>query len=132
METNVVFFDRPAHRPDECPRTTKIWVYDLRSSRQFAPLHTPLVRSDLDDFVSVYLPGRPRTDRVETEHFRCFDVHDVLDHDLARLHLTWPQGPPHADRPAPPGKIAQDVAHDLRLALKEFEQLAAQLHGEAE
>ncbi|MGY0058412.1 N-6 DNA methylase [Streptomyces sp. LZ34] len=131
IRANVIFFDRPPHRTDNRPQTTRIWVYDLRSSRQFAHVHTPLVRRDLDDFVSVYLPGRPRTDRAETEHFRCFDVRDVLDHDHARLDLTWPQGPSGTDLLMPPEEIAQYVVHDLRLALQEFEELAAELHGEA-
>ncbi|MEU1200965.1 N-6 DNA methylase [Streptomyces sp. NPDC005813] len=128
---NVVFFDRPAHRTDDRPRTTKVWVYNLRSGRQFAPDHDPLLRSDLDDFVSAYLPGRPRTDRVETDHFRCFDIQDVLD-DQARLDLTWSPEPIGVGRLAPPEEIARDVVHNLRLALEEFEELAAELHGETD
>ncbi|WP_177239014.1 class I SAM-dependent DNA methyltransferase [Streptomyces sp. PAN_FS17] len=132
ITANVVFFDRPSRRTDDRPQTTKIWVYDLRSGRQFAPNHDPLLRSDLDDFVSAYLPGRQRTDRVETNHFRCFDIQDVLDQDQARLDLTWSLEPIDAGRLAPPGEIAREVVHDLRLALEEFEELAAELHGESD
>ncbi|MFG2227656.1 class I SAM-dependent DNA methyltransferase [Streptomyces sp. NPDC048644] len=130
IRANVVFFDRPSHRTDDRPRTAKVWVYDLRSGRQFAPGNDPLLRSDLDDFVSVYLPGRPRTDRVETDLFRCFDVQDVLDQDQARLDLTWTTEPTGVGQLALPEEIAREVAHDLRLALEEFEELAAELHGE--
>ncbi|WAU78316.1 N-6 DNA methylase (plasmid) [Streptomyces sp. Qhu-G9] len=132
VRANVVFFDRPSHRTDDRPRTAKVWVYDLRSGRQFAPDHAPLLRTDLDDFVSAYLPGRPRTDRVETDHFRCFDVQDVLDQDQARLDLTWSPEPTGVGRPAPPEEIARDVVHDLRMALKEFEELAAELRDETD
>ncbi|MGW8570631.1 HsdM family class I SAM-dependent methyltransferase [Streptomyces niveus] len=127
---SVIFFDRPPSVAYDRPRTSKVWVYDLRSGRQLARSHDPLLRSDLDDFVSVYLPARPRTDRVETEHFRCFDVQEVLDQNQARLDLTWHPKSPDVAYP-PPGEIAQDVAHDLHLALKEFEELAADLRGEA-
>ncbi|MGP8299826.1 HsdM family class I SAM-dependent methyltransferase [Streptomyces inhibens] len=130
--TNVVFFERPSHRTDDCPRTSKVWVYDLRSSQQFAPGHEPLLRSNLDDFVSVYLPGRPRTDRVETDHFRCFDVQDVLNQAQARLDLTWSLEPTGLGWLAPPEEIARDVVHDLSLALKEFEELAEELHDETD
>lgn len=129
---NVVFFDRPPHRTDDRPRTSKVWVYALRSGRQFAPGHDPLLRSDLDDFVSVYLPGRQRTDRVDTDHFRCFDVQDVLDQDQAGLDLVWASKSQGASRVAPPGEIAQDVARDLRRALEEFDELAAELSGEVD
>lgn len=129
---NVVFFDRPSHRTDDRPRTTKVWVYDMRSGWQFAPDHDPLLRSDLDDFVSAYLPGRPRTDRVETDRFRCFDIQDVLDQDQARLDLTWFPESIGVGQLAPPEEIARDVVHDLRLALEEFEELAAELHGETD
>jgi len=132
VTANVVFFDRPSHRTADGPQTARLWVYDLRSGRKFAPGQDPLLRSDLDDFVSVYLPGRPRTDRVETDYFRCFDIQDVLDQEQARLDLTWSPEPVRASRPAPPEEIARDVVHDLRLALQEFEELAAELHGEAD
>lgn len=132
VRANVVFFDRPSHCMDDRPRTAKVWIYDLRSGRQFAPGHDPLLRSDLDDFVSVYLPGRPRTDRVETDHFRCFDVQDVLDQDQARLDFTWSPEPTRVGRLAPPEEIARDMVHDLRLALKEFEEFTAELHGDTD
>ncbi|WP_405914532.1 N-6 DNA methylase [Streptomyces sp. NBC_00728] len=130
IKANVVFFDRPSYRTDDHPQTAKIWVYDLRSGRKFAPGRDPLLRSDLDDFVSVYLPGRPRTDRVETDLFRCFDVQDVLAQDQARLDLTWSLEPTGVGWLVPPEEIAREVVHDLRLALEEFEELAAELHGE--
>ncbi|MBZ4017087.1 HsdM family class I SAM-dependent methyltransferase [Streptomyces purpurogeneiscleroticus] len=128
----VIFFDRPPHRLEDRPRTTKVWVYELRSDRRFAPGHDPLRRSDLDDFVSVYRPGQSRTERVETDCFRCFDVQEVLGHHQARMDLTWPAEPPGVAPLAPPEEVAQEVAHDLRLALEEFEELAAELRGEAD
>ncbi|RSO10370.1 DNA methyltransferase [Streptomyces sp. WAC 06783] len=130
VAANVVFFDRPPRRPDAHPRTTKVWVYDLRSGRRRAPGHASLSRSDLNDFVSVYLPGRPRTERVETELFRCFDVQDVLGRYQARLDLSYPSEAPGTARLAPPEEIALDVARDLRLALREFDKLVAELSGD--
>lgn len=132
IRANVLFFDRPAHRTDDRPQTAKVWVYDMRSGRQSAPAHDPLLQTDLDDFVSAYLPGRPRTDRVETDRFRCFDVQDVLDQDQARLDLTWSLEQTGVGWLAPPEEIARDVVQDLRLALEEFEELAAELRGEAD
>ncbi|MGW1728141.1 HsdM family class I SAM-dependent methyltransferase [Streptomyces sp. NPDC002306] len=130
IKANVIFFDRPPHCTDDRPQTTKVWVYDLRSGRQFAPGHDPLLRSDLDDFVSGYLPGQPRTDRVETEHFRCFDIQDVLNQNQARLDLTWSSELASAGQLAAPEEIARNLVHDLRLAIEEFGELAAELHGE--
>ncbi|MEU5545526.1 class I SAM-dependent DNA methyltransferase [Streptomyces sioyaensis] len=132
IRANVVFFDRPSHRAVGRPQTARLWVYDLRSGRQFAPGRGPLLRSDLDDFVSAYLPGRPRTDRVETDHFRCFDIQDVLKRNQASLDLTWLPEPTGTGRLAPPEEIAREVVHELNLALKEFEELAAELHDESD
>lgn len=131
IRASVIFFERPASNTYDRPRTTKVWVYDMRSELQFASSHDPDLRHDLDDFVSVYLPGRPRTERVETERFRCFDSQEVLDQSQARLDLTWPPESSHIGYP-PPEEIAQDIAHDLHLALKKFEDLAADLRGEAD
>ncbi|MEV6758260.1 N-6 DNA methylase [Streptomyces sp. NPDC051214] len=129
VQASVIFFDRPAH-PAPGPQTTQIWVYDLRSRRPSAPVITPPTRSDLDDFVSVYRPGRPRTRRVQTQDFRCFDVKDVLNVNGTRLDLTWPQKPPHTDSLATPQAIAQDIVDGLTVALQEFAELAAKLQGE--
>ena len=54
VKANVLFFDRkPA---SEKPWTEKLWIYDLRTNRDFSLKQKPLTRADLDEFVACYHP----------------------------------------------------------------------------
>ncbi|QDO37771.1 SAM-dependent DNA methyltransferase [Streptomyces sp. RLB3-17] len=130
---SVICFDLHPNHAGEYPQTSKIWVYDLRPRRRFDPRSNPLNQRDLNEFVSAYGPGLSRTDRRETEHFRYFDIHDVLEHDHASLDLTPSNEVSGEGSLAAPEEIAQGVLEDLRIALQEFEELTAELlRGDAE
>jgi type I restriction enzyme M protein len=54
VKANVLFFDRkPA---SEMPWTKELWIYDLRTNRDFSLKQKPLSRADLDEFVACYHP----------------------------------------------------------------------------
>lgn len=127
VRASVIFFDQHPNPAGEYPQTSRIWVYDLRSGRRFDARDNPLSQRDLNAFVSAYGPGLPRVERRETEHFRCFDIHDVLDHGHASLDLTLPNEAPGEGALAAPEEIAQGVLENLRIALQEFEELTAEL-----
>ncbi|WP_330279160.1 type I restriction-modification system subunit M [Streptomyces sp. NBC_00569] len=133
VRASVIFFDQHANHAGEFPQTSGIWVYDLRPRRPFDASSSPLNQRVLNEFVSAYGPGLYRTDRRETEHFRYFDIHDVLEHDHASLDLT-PQNEDSEEGPlATPEEIAQGVLNDLHIALQEFKELTAELrHDDAE
>ncbi|MER0480538.1 class I SAM-dependent DNA methyltransferase [Streptomyces sp. Edi2] len=133
VRASVIFFDQHPYRAGEYPQTSRIWVYDLRSRHRSALRDNPLSQRDLNAFVSSYGPGLSRADRRETENFRCFDIHDVLDHGHASLDLTLPNESSGESSLAAPEEIAQGVLDDLQIALQEFEELTAELlHDDAE
>jgi type I restriction enzyme M protein len=52
VKANVFFFDRkPA---SERPWTEALWIYDLRTNKDFTLKQNPLSRGDLDEFVACY------------------------------------------------------------------------------
>lgn len=129
VRANVLFFDRRPPRADGGAGTSKLWIYDLRTHQQFSPKHTPLRRADLEDFVEAYRPGRPRTDREETERFRCFDYSEVIARERTNLDISWAQdSTPHSPESLlPPEVIAAEIIEDLQTALREFAAVAEAL-----
>jgi type I restriction enzyme M protein len=111
----------------ERPRTERI--YDLRTNQHFTLKHNPLRRHHSDDFVSCYAPGRPLSERVETERFKAFTYDELIARDKANLDITWPRDESLEDMenlPAPE-VIAREIVEDLTVALAEFEAVAAAL-----
>ena len=87
VKANVVFFEkRPA---GDHPWTKSLWVYDLRTNQHFTQKVNPLRTQHLDDFVASYLPGRPRSERIETDRFKPFTYEEIIARDKANLDLLW-------------------------------------------
>ncbi|REK89630.1 SAM-dependent DNA methyltransferase [Streptomyces inhibens] len=131
VKTNVLFFDKPAPRPDGSPSTKQLWVYDLRSHSPAPTKTTTLVGSDYEDFVSAYRPGRPRNERVESPLFRSFSVEDLLARDRISLDLQVADPPDEPFAPVEPEAdlhhMAQEIAGELRSALEELTALTEAL-----
>ena len=54
VKANVLFFDKKPGR--EKPWTEKLWIYDLRTNKDFTLKTNTLKREDLDEFVACYRP----------------------------------------------------------------------------
>lgn len=131
VKANVLFFDkRPA---SENAWTERLWIYDLRTNQHFTLKQNPLRRSDLDDFVACFGPGRPRSERVETEQFHSFSHDELIARDKANLDITWlrDNSLEDPDNLPPPEVIAREIVEDLTAALAEFEAVAASLETAA-
>ena len=63
VKANVIFFDKKEGRAEAW--TDKLWVYDLRTNQHFTLKQKPIRRSDFDEFVACYKPGRMH-ERAET------------------------------------------------------------------
>jgi type I restriction enzyme M protein len=127
VKANVLFFDkRPAA---EKPWTTRLWVYDLRTSKHFTLKQRQLRRADLDDFVASYRPGRPRDERVDAERFRSFAYEELAAREKANLDITWLKDDSLEDLDSLPAPeiIAREIVEDLAAALAEFETVASAL-----
>jgi type I restriction enzyme M protein len=129
VKANVLFFDkRPA---SERPWTERLWVYDFRTNQHFTLKQNQLRREHLQDFVDCYLPGKARSERVESDRFRPFTYDDLVTRDKANLDLVWLKDDSLEDLdnlPAPE-VIAREIVEDLTAALVEFEAVAAALEA---
>jgi type I restriction enzyme M protein len=130
VKANVLFFDkRPA---GERPWTEKLWVYDFRTNQHFTQKTKPLRREHLDEFVDLYLPGKPRTERVVSERFRPFAYDELVARDKANLDIIWLKDDSledAADLPAPE-VIAQEMMDELEAALAEIAAIVEALGRE--
>ena len=128
VKANVLFFDKKVARPGQ-PWTTKLWVYDLRTNKHFTLKQNPLKRSDLDEFVESYKPGRDRGERVESERWKSFAYDELVARDKANLDISWlrDESLEDLDNLPSPDVIAREIVEDLTAALAEFEAVATAL-----
>jgi type I restriction enzyme M protein len=129
VKANVLFFDKkPAA---EEPWTRTLWVYDLRTNKHFTLKKNPLRRDDVNDFVSCYLPGRPRNERAPSERWKPFAYDELVARDKVNLDITWlrDESLEDADNLPAPDVIAREIVEDLTAALAEFEAVAAALES---
>lgn len=127
VKAKVLFFDkRPAA---DHPWTENLWIYDLRTNEHFTLKQHPLRRAHLDDFVECFTPGRPRSDRIETERFRAVPYEELIARDKASLDITWLRDASleGLDNLPAPEILAHEIVVDLAAALEEFEAVAMAL-----
>src|SRR5438874_2449234 len=81
--------------PTRPPCTRELWIYDLRSNRDFTLKTNPLQRADLDDFVACYHPEN-RQERAASwsldnpdGRWRRFPHEELLQRDRVSLDLFW-------------------------------------------
>ena len=120
VKANVLFFNKRPAASD--PWTEKLWVYDFRTNQHFTQKQNPLRRSHFDEFVDCYKPGRPRSERVESERFKAFTYDELIARDKANLDLIWLKDDSiedAADLPAP-DVLAVEIMEELEAALGEF------------
>jgi type I restriction enzyme M protein len=133
VKANVIFFDKKEGRAEAW--TDKLWVYDLRTNQHFTLKQKPIRRSDFDEFIACYKPGRMH-ERTETwsepnaeGRWRCFDYGELLKRDKLSLDLFWIKDQSLTDTDALPAPeiIAAEIADDLEAALEQFTKIAARL-----
>ncbi|MCW5943853.1 MAG: SAM-dependent DNA methyltransferase [Fimbriimonadaceae bacterium] len=126
VKANVLFFDRkPA---SERPWTQSLWIYDLRTNKQFTLKTRPLRREDLDEFVACYNPanrhGRTATWSEESPHgrWREFSYGELTSRDKANLDISWLQDDSLEDGAnlPDPDVLAREIVEDLQAALEQF------------
>jgi type I restriction enzyme M protein len=127
VKANVLFFDaKPAQ---EKPWTKKLWVYDLRTNMHFTLKTNPLQRSDLDEFVECYRPGKrhlrkPTWDAEKSPegHWRSFDYDELSKRDKVNLDIFWlrDKSLEDSDDLPTPNVLAQEIVDDMQTALDQF------------
>ena len=133
VKANVIFFEKKEGRATAW--TDKLWVYDLRTNKHFTPKQSPLQRSDFDEFVAVYQPGKPHkrqstwSEENSEGRWRCYDYEELLKRDKLSLDLFWikDQSLTDTDSLPAPDILAAEIADDLETALDLFTRIAAKL-----
>jgi len=133
VKANVLFFDRKPGAMD--PWTRTVWVFDLRTNKQFTLKTRRLARADLDEFVACYRPddrhSRRATWSEETPEgrWRPYRYEDILGRDKVSLDLFWLRDESLEDSASLPDPhlIAQEIADDLRSALAQIEDVLGDL-----
>ena len=128
VKANVLFFDkRPAR---EEPWTRKLWIYDLRTNKNFTLKTNPLTDTDLQDFITVYKPDN-RDDRTETEQFRAFSYEELIEREHVNLDIFWLREDSledAADLPTP-DVLVSEITENLESALAQFQNIQAELES---
>ncbi len=135
VKANVLFFDAKPAREEAW--TTKLWIYDLRTNKHFTLKTNTLRRTDLDEFVECFKPGR-RHEREETwseenpdGRWRCFDYDDLIKRDKVNLDIFWLKDKSLEDSEdlPEPDVLAREIADDLQTALEQFQSIIDELNS---
>lgn len=133
VKANVLFLDNKPGQKEAWTRN--LWVYDLRTNMHFTQKTNPLKRSDLDEFVKLYQPGK-RNRRKPTwsednpeGRWRSFDYEDLIKRDKTNLDIFWlrDKSLEDSDELPEPDVLAQEIADDLEAALEQFTAIIAGL-----
>jgi type I restriction enzyme M protein len=117
VNANVLFFDK---KPiTKTPRTKEIWVYDLRSNKNFSLKQNPIGPEDLKDFIRCYCADDP-TRRKETNEFRRFKYSEIIERDKANLDIQWQQDITPASQSVTAQTLMKEILRDLDEAMREF------------
>lgn len=126
VKANVLFFDKRRASKDPC--TKELWVYDLRTNKNFTLRQNPITDGDLNDFVQSYQAARPAR-RKESERFKRFSYADLMARDKANLDIFWLKDDSLADTEnlPKPAALAAEIMEDLEEALEQFAAVAEDL-----
>ena len=126
VKANVLFFD--AKPKDGKVHTKGVWIYDLRTNKQFTLKTRQLSYEDLRNFIKSYNPEN-RHKRKETETFKFYKYKDLIARDKASLDIFWMKDNSLdnlEDLPAP-NILAQEIIEHLEAALASFRDVAVGL-----
>ena len=120
----MLFFDKKPITKN--PATKEVWIYDLRSNRNFSLRQNPIGPEHLTDFIQCYRADDP-TQRKETAHFRRFRYSEILARDKANLDIQWQQETTNGIQRETPQTLMKEILADLAEAMKEFAAAEAEI-----
>lgn len=124
VKANVLFFDK---KPSTKTAATKeIWVYDLRSNRNFSLRHNPITSEDLADFVRCYRADDPPR-RKETDWFRRFKYNEIIAREKANLDIQWQPESTDMGKRRTPQALMNEILKDLEEAIRDFAAAEAEI-----
>lgn len=101
--------------------TAKLWIYDLRTNKNFTLKTSPLRYEDLEDFIKSY-NSKNRFERQETERFKAFTYDELIKRDKLSLDIFWlkDESLEDSENLPDPDLLAKDIAENLESALEQF------------
>jgi type I restriction enzyme M protein len=127
VKANVLFFDK---KPiSSKPATKELWVYDLRTKKNFTLRQNPIADEDLKEFVQVYQAGNRERKRRESDRFKRFSYSELMDRDKANLDIFWlkDDSSTDIDSLAKPEALASAIIKDLEEAMNAFSAVEGEL-----
>lgn len=126
VKANVLFFTKKAASKEK--QTRKLWIYDLRTNKNFTLKKNRLTRADLNEFVACYAAGNT-SKRKPSERFQAFDYADLVARDKTNLDIFWLKDDSleDVDSLPPPDVIASEIVENLRVAMEQFTEVAEEL-----
>jgi type I restriction enzyme M protein len=120
VKANVLFFDKKSG--SKKPATKELWVYDLRTNKNFTLRQNPIADEDLTAFVAVYQSENRERKRRESERFKSFGYAELMKRDKANLDIIWLENDTRTeiDNLAKPEALASAILRDLEDAMKAF------------
>jgi type I restriction enzyme M protein len=138
VKANVLFFDRKPGAKE--PWTKNLWIYDLRTNKEFTLKQRRMMRADLDEFVACYHPEN-RNQRTPTwdekknpdGRWRVFTYEELIARDKCSLDVFWLKDESLEDssKLPDPHVLADEIAEDLRAALEQIEGVLGDLQQRA-
>jgi len=127
VKANVLFFDKKV--PSKKPATKELWVYDLRTNKNFTLRQKPLTYEDLKEFIEVYQAKSRTKKRRESERFKCFSYDDLMERDKANLDIFWLKDDSLIDfeNLEKPEVLIAKIIKDLEAAMKAFKEVEKEL-----
>jgi type I restriction enzyme M protein len=133
VKANVLFFDRKPGAKEAW--TKKLWIYDLRTNKEFTLKQRRMARTDLDEFVSCYNPENRNKRKAtwsekNTEgRWRVFTYDELVARDKCSLDVFWLKDESLEDSAnlPEPHILAAEIADDLRSALEQIESVLGDL-----
>jgi type I restriction enzyme M protein len=138
VKANVLFFDRRPGAKEAW--TKKLWIYDLRTNKEFTLKQRRMARADLDEFVACYSPAnrnqrKPLWDEKKNPEgrWRVFSYEELIARDKCSLDIFWLKDESLEDSAnlPEPHVLAEEIAEDLRSALEQVEGVLADLQQRA-
>ena len=117
VKANVLFFDKVPRK--STPPTEHLWVYDLRSTRNYSLRQNPISTDDLSDFIRCYKADEPNR-RIETALFRRFSYSEIIGRDKANWDINWSSKSSKAVSSERPELLMKEILEDLAEAMEEF------------
>ena len=123
VKANVLFFDK-YEALAQGMRTSKVWVYDLRTNVNLSLVSNPLSAEHLADFERCFC-AEDFSERKESERFRAFSAEEILARDKANLDIFWlkDESLGEVESLPSPREIATQIKEDLQRAIREFESV---------